>query len=211
MSHAVLGAVRFKAQSDDPLVFARRALGHFLSSPPQALSLDRTEYPADLIELRVPLEGESVPDLLGRLKKGEPTPSLYLDAGLVELAFDFRPENPSLERPKTGPGLATRLLFRTRDGHVVTGMTMNLSAKLHRSGSFIALTGVRQLLCGRTLALPTLVLHRSFLTMLADYPEGGIGPGSLPAAFSPTALNPFHLLDPRLDVAPSERGGTGSG
>ena len=211
MSHGILGAVHFQAQSDDPLLFARRSLGHFLSSPPQALSLDRAHYPADLVELRVPREGESVPDLLGRLKRGEPTGGLYIDAGLVELAFDFRPENPSLQRPKGAPGPGQRLLFRTREGHVITGLTSNLSTKLRREGSFIVLTGVRQLLTGRTLALPTLVVHRSFLTMLAEYPEGGIGPGSLPAPFSPAVSNPFHLLDPRLDVAPPERGGPGSG
>lgn len=203
MSHAILGAVHFQAQSEDPLLFARRSIGHFLSAPHQAMSLDRAHYPADLIELRVPREGESVPDLLGRLKRGEATGRLFLDAGLVELAFDFRPENPSLQRPKGAAGPGQRLLFRTRDGHVITGLTANLSAKLRRAESFLALTGVRQLLFGRSLALPTLVVHREFLTMLADYPEGGIGPGTLPAPFLPEVSNPFHLLDPRLDV-PSE-------
>ncbi|HLE85201.1 MAG TPA: hypothetical protein VJG13_12750 [Thermoanaerobaculia bacterium] len=214
MSHALLGAVHFQAQSEDPMRFARRSIGHFLSSPPQSLSLDRASYPADLVELRVPREGETVPDLLGRLKRDEPTGGLYLDAGRVELAFDFRPENPSLQRPRGGTPPGQRLLFRTRDGHVVTGMTSNLSAKLRRAESFIALTGVRQLLAGRSLALPTLVIHRSFLTMLADYPEGGIGPGTLPDAFSPATANPFHLLDPRLDVtaaAAATSGSAGSG
>lgn len=211
MSHALLGAVHFQSQSDDPLLFARRSLGHFLSSPPQALSLDRSHYPADLIEMRVPREGESVPDLLARLKRGEPTGSLYVDAGLIELAFDFRPQNPSLQRPKGAAGPGQRMLFRTRDGHVITGLTVNLTAKLRRAEAFIALTGVRQLLSARSLDLPTLVVHREFLTMLADYPEGGIGPGTLPAAFSPEVSNPFHLLDPRLDVAPPPRGGSGSG
>lgn len=200
LSRALLGAVRFQSQSEDPLLFARRSLGHFLSSPPQALGLDQATYPADLIELRVPREGEPVPELLGRLKRGERTAALYLDAALIELAFDFRPENPSLQRPRGGAGPTRRLVFRSREGHVLSGEAANLTARLRRAGAFLVLTGVEQALEGRTLALPTLVVHRSFLTMLADCSEGGVGSGSLPAAFSAATANPFHLLDPRLDV-----------
>lgn len=207
LGRTLLGAVRFQAQSDDPLVFARRSIGHFLSAPPQNLGLDRESYPADLIELRVPLEGESVPDLLGRLKRGEATSTLYLDASHVDLAFDFRPGNPSLQRNPQANVQTRRLVFRSREGHVVAGATLNLGAKLRRSGAFLALTDVRQILPHRLLALPTLVVHRSFLAMMAE-PGGSDAagaPAALPEALSAAMANPFHLLDPRLDT------GTGSG
>lgn len=198
MSRVLLAAVHFPDQGGDPLHFARRSLVHFLSSPPQTLGIDRTTYPADVLELRLPREGETVPDLLGRLKRGEPTAAVYLDADLVEIACDFRPENPSLMRAPDGGGVGKRLLFRTREGHVLSGVAANLSSRLRRGGAFFALTGVEQVLDGRTLALPTLLVHREFLAMLTDFPEAGIAPGSVPAAFSPATANPFHLLDPRL-------------
>lgn len=200
LSRALVGAVHFQSQTDDPLVFARRSLGHFLAAPPQAIGLDRAAYPADLIELRVPREGESVPDLLGRLKRGEPTGRLYTDVDRLEVAFDFRSANPSLQRPPGEAREGQRLLFRTREGHVLSGVSSNLSAKLRRAGGFLALTGVEQLLPERVLALPTLVVHRDFLTMVAEPPEGGLDGGRLPEALSPRTANPFHLLDPRLDT-----------
>lgn len=204
LSRALLGAVHFQAQSDDPFQFARRSLGHFLSSPPQNLGVDRDSYPADLIELRVPPEGEDLPDLLGRLRRGDATASLYLDAAHLEIAFDFRRANPSIQRLPGEQSRSRRLLFRSREGHVLVGNTLNLGAKLRRTGSFLALTAVRQHLPARTLELPTLVVHRDFLTMIAETagadPEGSM---SLPGAFSPQMANPFHLLDPRLDTGPA--------
>ncbi|MFP3939234.1 MAG: hypothetical protein ACLF0P_02910 [Thermoanaerobaculia bacterium] len=157
LSWALVGAAHFHAQSDDPLVFARRSLGHFLSSPPQVVGIDRASYPADLVELRVSRAGESLPDLLGRLRYGRPTASVYLDAGLVDLAFDFRP----------------------------------------RAGAFVVLTGVQQLLPDRALRLPTIVVHRTFLTIIAEAPAEG-DDSALPVPLSPDTANPFHLLDPRL-------------
>lgn len=208
MSRALLGAVHFQPQTDDPLLFARRSMAHFLSSPPQTLGIDRATYPADLLDLRVPQAGQTVPDLLGRLKRGEPAATVYLDAAHVEIACDFRPENPSLMREQKGEA-GKRLLFRSREGHVLSGVTANLSTRLRRAGAFIALTEVEQVLDGRTLALPTLLVHREFLTMLADAPAAGIAPGAVPAAFSPATANPFHLLDPRLDTGAPETGRPG--
>lgn len=203
LPRSLLGAVHFQAQSDDPLRFARRSLGHFLSAPPQAIGLDRESYPADLIALRAPFGGESLPDLLGQLKRGETAANLFLDADHVEIAFDFRRSNPSLQRPPGEQARTRRLVFRTREGHVLLGSTLNLGAKLRRAGAFLAVTGVRQYLPGRVLDLPTLVVHRDFLAMMADAPEGDFEPTDLPGAFSPEMANPCHLLDPRLgDGAP---------
>lgn len=211
LSHALLGAIRFQAQSDDPLQFARRSLGHYLSSPPQEIGVDRETYPAELIPLRTPFSGGSVPDLLGRLRRAEPTALLYLDADRVEVAFDFRPANPSLQRLPGEAVRPRRLAFRSREGHVISGTALNLSAKLRRPSDFLALTGVRQHLAGRDLELPTLVVHRSFLTMMSELAEGELDLASLPHAFSPGSANPFHLLDPRLDTGAPPGSGDDSG
>jgi hypothetical protein len=207
LTRSLLGAIHFQAQSDDPLLFARRSFGHYLSAPPQEVGLDRETFPAALIPLRAPFPDESVPDLLGRLKRGEPTAPLYLDAAHVEVAFDFRPANPSLQRSPGEAARSRRLAFRSREGHVITGTTLNLGARLRRASAFLALTGVRQHLPGRALELPTLVVHRSFLTMMSESAEGELDFASLPHAFSPDSANPLHLLDPRLDTGAAPASG----
>lgn len=207
LQRVLLGALHFQSQSDDPLVFARRSLGHFFSAPPQTLSFDRASYPADVLELRVPRQGESLPELLGALKRGESTTSLYLDVELVEVAFDFRPENPSLQRPTSQGGRTERLLFRSRAGHVVRASATNLAAKLRRAGGFVALVGVEQLVpdgagdsgSSRWIPLPTMVVRRSFLTMLTEAPAEG-AEASIPAPFSLPMAETSHLLDPRLST-----------
>ncbi len=201
LSRALLGAVRFQAQTRDRSRFARRSLASYLSSPPRSIGIDHSTYPADLVELRVPREGETFPDLLARLKSGQRTGSVHVDADLVELAWDFRPENPSTERPKRGQSPGECLLLRSREGHVLVGESTNLTTKLRSSRHFIALTGVAQWLPDRRFSLPTLVIHRRFLTMVSNLSDDrDSDAGKLPAPFARETLNPFHLLDPRLTV-----------
>jgi len=198
-SRALVGAIQFADQSREPGRYARRSLGHYLSSPPQIIGLDRSTYPADLIELRVPRQGETLPDLLGQLKRGESTGTLYVDADMVEIAWDFRSENPSIERPRLAQGPGQSLLLRSLEGHVVAGMGGNISAKLRSNRQFLALTAVEQWLPGRTLPLPTLVIHRRYLAMVSEVAKGAVD-AAVPAPFARDSLNPFHLLDPRLGV-----------
>lgn len=197
LSRALLGAVHFQAQTRERSTFARRPLGHFLSSPPQNIALDRANYPADLIEVRVPRQGESLPDLLGRLKRDEPTGTLYLDAEMIEVAFDFRAQNPSLERPRLSGAPGQRLVIRSNEGHVLSGVATNLSARLRSQHQFVALTGVRQWLPEGELRLPTLVLHRRGLTMLTEIQEGDED-APLPHPFDRRRANPHHILDAGL-------------
>jgi len=197
LPRALVGAVRFQAQSRDRSSFARRPLGHFLSSPPQSKSLDRASYPADLIEVRVPRQGESLPDLLGCLKRDEPAGTLFLDAEIIDAAFDFRAQNPSLERPRLAGGSGQRLVVRSREGHVLSGVATNLSARLRSEHQFVVLTGVRQWLPEGQLRLPTVVLHRRALTMLTEIQDGEED-APLPHPFDRRLANPAHILDARL-------------
>lgn len=205
LERALVGAVHFLSQSDDPLAFARRSLGHFLSSPPQALNLARSSFPADVIEVRVPREGETLPELLGALKRDEATARLYLDTELIELALDFRPGNPSLQRAKAESGPTQRLVFRTRLGHVIRATATNLAVKLRRAGTFVPLTEVEQRVtvggateAARWIPLPTMVVRRDFLTMVMEAEDGD---AQLPAVFTPSATANGHLLDGRLSTA----------
>ena len=197
-SRALVGAVQFADQSREPGRYARRSLGHYLSSPPQNIGLDRSTYPADLIELRVPRKGETIPDLLGQLKRGESTGTLYVDADMVEIAWDFRRENPSVERPRLAEGPSQPLVLRSREGHVLSGRSANMTVKLRSNRQFLVLTSVVQWLPDGTLPLPTLVIHRRYLAMVGERAEDEQD-NALPTPFTGD-VNPFHLLDPRLGI-----------
>lgn len=201
LERAIVGAVRFQPQSDDPIAFARRSLAHYLTTPPQPISVVKASYPADVIELRVPREDETLPDLVGALKRGEETACFYLDTELIEVAADFRAENPSLQRPVHETGSSQRLVFRTASGHVLRATATNLAQKLRRAGPFVTLTGVEQLGAGGGwIRLPTLVVRRTFLVGFTDPPEDG--DPRLPAPFSPAIATTGHLLDVRLATGP---------
>lgn len=202
LDRMVVGALHFLSQSDDPLAFARRSLGHFLTSPPQPIGTEAAAYPADVLDLRIPSEGGSLPDLLGALKRGEPTASLYLPKDRIEAAVDFRSENPSLQRSGPTRGPTQRVIFRTGSGHVIRATATNFAVTLRRPGSFLALTGGHQLLpSGAWCPLPTVVVHRSFLVAFTDPPDDDGAP--LPSAFSPETAAGRHLLDARLATGPA--------
>lgn len=204
LGRAVVGALHFLSQTDDPLAFARRSLGHFLTSPNQPVSAGAASYPADVLDLRIPREGESLPDLLGALKRGERTASLYLPKDRVEAAVDFRSENPSLQRSGPKSGSTQRVLFRTSAGHVIRATATNFAVSLRRPGSFLALTRGHQLLPDSVWSpLPTVVVHRRFLIAFTDPPDDDDAP--LPPPFSPATAAGGHLLDARLGTgaAPS--------
>ncbi len=199
LERAVVGAVHFQSQSDDPIAFARRSLAHFLTTPPQPISVVRSSYPPDVIEVRVPREGETLPDLVGALKRGDETAYFYLDSELIEAAADFRAENPSLQRPTNETGSSQRLVFRTSSGHVLRANATNFAMKLRRAGGFVTLTGVEQLAAGGDwVRLPTLVVRRSFLVGFTDPPADG--DPRLPASFSAAIATTGHLLDVRLGI-----------
>jgi hypothetical protein len=203
LDRALIGALHFMAQSDDPLAFARRSLGHYLTSPPQPIAAERASYPPEVLDLRVPREGESLPELLGVLKRGAPSASVHLDKAVVEIAADFRAENPSLQRPGIESGPAQRLLFLTGSGHVLRATAINFAVKLRRPGSFVTLTGVEQLLTSSAwTALPNLVVARSFLVAFSE-PSEDEGDGRPPSAFGAATVASGHLLDGRLATGPT--------
>lgn len=146
-----------------------------------------------------------VPAFLEELKAGGGGPGLFVDTEQIELAFDFRPENPSLQRlhqGRTGAVRApTRFAFRTRSGHVPAADAPDLQLKLHRDHPFLALQGVVQVTGRGPIRLPTLTIARRLLTLVAALPDGAEPPGQLlPEPLGAAMADPSHLLDRRLPV-----------
>lgn len=165
------------------------------------VALDRTPRPPHLVELLVPETGETVSQFLDRSRRGERCRQILVDRHELELAFDFRLENPSRSKPAGGAEDAPeRHLFRTVAGHVLSAFPHQLPAKLYRSDDFVGLTRPTQHSATADRPLPTLVVHRRFLSMAARTELGGAERSlhRIPS-FHPSLANPRHLLDPRLE------------
>lgn len=196
----LLGAVRFQRQDRQPGRWGRRSLAHFLSAPPNRIPREEVVYPSNNVEIEVPEHDETIPAFLGRLESGRPGNSLFVDTGCVEAAFDFRAANPSTEKLHALRSEAAQVLvFRTVAGHVLTGLSPGLSAKLRRDRPFFGLTEVWQHTPRGTFLLPTLILQRGFLTMVGALPPAAGRARKLThPAFAPAVVSASHLLDPRL-------------
>lgn len=195
----LFGAVRFRRQGPEGS-FSRQSLVSYLSAPLRDVSLDKTPRPPHLVELLLPDTRETVLHFLERARRGEACRSLLLDRREIELALDFRLENPSKTRPAhVEPEAAERHLFRTVGGHILSAYPHHLPQKLHRADDFVALTRPTQHTATADRPLPTLVVHRAHLSMAAKV-DGGIERWlEHTAPFQASLANPKHILDPLLE------------
>lgn len=197
----LFGAVRFRRQGETS-DYSRQSLVSYLSAPLREVALDRTPRPPHLIELLVPETTETVGEFLDRARRGDACRKIIVDRHEMELAFDFRLANPSRSKPAAGgvEGPAERHLFRTIAGHVLSANPHQLPAKLYRSEDFVGLTRPTQHSATAERPLPTLVVHRRYLSMAARVELGGTE-RSLQrlTSFHPSLANPRHLLDPQLE------------
>lgn len=195
----LFGAVRFRHQghaSD----FARQSLVSYLSAPLREVALDRTPRPPHLVEMLLPDSGETVIQFLDRARNGGACRSLVLDRREIELALDFRLQNPSKTRPVDSEPEAAQLhLFRTVGGHILSAYPQHLPAKLHRADDFVALTRATQHSATNDRPLPTLVMHRGCLTMAAKVEDSTESWLEQTAPFDVSLAESSHLLDPQLE------------
>lgn len=162
----LLGALRFKRQEPSFGRYARQPLGFYLSAPPKELGVSKTARPANMLEMLLPNADEDIPAFQRRLRSGEAAQVLYVDAELIEYAFDFRTENPSVEREQVQfTGQVEMHLFRSIRGHLFSGSSHGLHIKLHRNMTFFAVRSPVQHAPTRVHLLPTLFVHRSFVAM----------------------------------------------
>jgi hypothetical protein len=196
----LFGAVRFRRQGPAD-GFGRQSLVSYLSAPLREVALDRTPRPPHLVELLLPDTGETVLAFLERARRGESCRTVLLDRREIELALDFRLENPSKSRPAGPEPEADELhLFRSTGGHILSGYPHQLPAKLHRADDFVALTRPTQHTATLDRPLPTLVVHRGFLTLAAKVTGGLERWLEHTAPFQVSLANPKHMLDPLLET-----------
>lgn len=167
----LIGAVKFQRQSTfGAREFARRPLAYHLSAPPKELGIDRTTRPEWFLEIMLPDANETIPDFQARMEDGGEGRMLFADTELIDFAFDFRFENPSVEREQgVYQGTPERHLLRSIRGHILSGISHSLHRRLRQQASFITLRSpVQHTEQGAHVLPPTIVLHRSFIALDAQ-------------------------------------------
>jgi hypothetical protein len=180
-------------------LYARRPLSFFLSQPPKNIGLSATARPAWLIEVLLPQPRETVAVFRERARADRSVQIAFMDANLLEFAFDFRTENPSVERERWAQSAPPRAhLFRTVHGHILHGTSHGLHVRLHQTSQFITFHNGRQYTPTGVFDLPTLSLNRSLVTIDAHVTTSEDLTGWLNASlpFDRAAAEATHLLMP---------------
>ena len=167
----LIGAVKFQRQSAlGALEFARRPLAYHLSAPPKELGIDRATRPEWFLEVMLPDASEAIPDFQARAGAGGNGRILFADTESIDFAFDFRFENPSVEREQgVYQGTPERHLLRSIRGHVLSGISHSLHRRLRQQASFITLRSpVQHTGQGAHVLPPTMVFHRSYIALDAQ-------------------------------------------
>ncbi|MGD2067813.1 MAG: hypothetical protein PVI57_03945 [Gemmatimonadota bacterium] len=188
----VLAAFRFHRQDHPGADDARESLAAYLSSPPPPLSSPFGAAMPGEISAYLPRWHEAIPAFLARLRAGPDYAPVHFVPRLVQMAFDFRPTNPSaMEAAKRRAGPMSPFLFRTTRGHVLRGWSRGPDAR----GGFIAVTRCEQLTPAGPKPVGSLMLNPEFIALsvpLNDEKTRLAAPNWMP--FLPATASKRYLL-----------------
>lgn len=199
----LLGAMCFRRQTGTAGSYSRRSLISYLSSPPKELGLTRSARPAGMIEILLPGVDEDIISFRARMQQGDSASAMFLEADTIDFAFDFRTRNPSVDIPVIRANAVETYLVRTVRGHVLMGHVHDFHTKLHHEKSFIALINPVQFIHSGQQLVPTLAIHRSFISMTAQLPsrEASTEWVSSSVPFHASMAEQRYLLSPDLGGA----------
>ena len=194
----LLALMQFRRQSTSVHPHGRVSLVQHLTSPAHAHRSNGVRPPGDVLPI-VPIPAsEEVGSFLERTRNGDLPPVTWLDRASIQLAFDFRGENPSVRRGPAAEKPGQRRRMRTVEGHVIEARAAAFHAKLHRDFEFIALLDGVQRTPDSIHPLPTVIASRAFLVAeRAGPPTGGeeaSSPGDEPTLFAPDYASADLLL-----------------
>jgi len=191
---AVLGAVRFQRHDIPGASHARESVSAYVTSPPTPPVSDAHAPPPGHLSILLPRFHRTIPAFLKGLRNGEVPVPVHVSPEIVEVAFDFRTQNPSgLESVKRRAAPLRPHFFRTTAGHVIRGKSVGLGAGSARP--FVAITEAEQLTGRGTHPLPTVIVNRRFIALAIAAEDEGTrlaAPNWLP--FLPSGGTSKHLL-----------------
>lgn len=161
----VLAALRFKRVERMGVADARVSLAAHLSTSPDPEAPDHRRLTALL-----PNKDQDIPAFLAGLRAGREFSPVSIDRLRVEVAFDFRADNPAAVRDKREAAAPLRKnYFRTVGGHVFRGESHQVDTPLGAPvARFLAVRAPQQLLPQGAIALPTIFVAHRFIGLQAD-------------------------------------------
>jgi len=159
----VLAALRFERLDRKGVPDSRESLAQYLSTPPPGGGSERR------INALLPHKDQKITQFLTGLRAGREIQPVSIDRVRVEVAFDFRADNPStLKERREAAGPLRQHYYRTVDGHVVRGESHELRPVEGAEHRFVAVRSPEQLLPEGVIAMPTIFLAHRFVGLQVD-------------------------------------------
>jgi len=159
----VLAAVRFERLDRRGVPDSRESLATYLSTPTPGASDARR------LTVLLPHKDQTIPQFLAGLRAGREFAPVSIDRVRVEVAFDFRADNPSVVKDLRDAASPLRShYYRTSQGHVVRGESHELERVEGSEHRFIAVRSPEQLLPQGVIRLPTLFMAHRFIALQVD-------------------------------------------
>jgi hypothetical protein len=159
----VLAALRFERMDRKGVADSRESLATYLSTPSPGASEGRR------LTALLPHKDQKIPQFLAGLRAGREFTPVSIDRVRVEIAFDFRADNPSAVKDlREAAGALRSHYYRTAKGHVLRGESHELKPVEGSEHRFIAVRSPQQLLPQGIIHLPTLFMAHRFVGLQVD-------------------------------------------
>jgi hypothetical protein len=162
----VLAALRFERQDRVGVPDARESLASYLSS-------DESPGGSGRLTAILPNKDQDILAFLSGLRAGREFCPVSFDRMRVELAFDFRADNPSAVRGLKEIAAPLRQhYYRTVSGHVFRGESHQVETLVGGpEARFLAVRAPEQLLPQGVIRMPTLIVAHRFVGLQVDVTE----------------------------------------
>ena len=163
----VLAALRFKQLERRGVPDSRESLAAYLTDPPEGAG----DHEGRLVAL-MPHKDQEISQFLRGLRAGRQFTPVSIDRVRVEVAFDFRADNPGAAKDLRDAAKPLRShYYRTTSGHVFRGESHEVASAQDASPRFIAVRSPEQLLPKGVMKLPTLFIAHRFIGLQVDVTE----------------------------------------
>ena len=163
-----LAALRFPRLERRGVSDSRESLASYLSGGSD--SDDGGRHGRHLTAL-FPNKDQPIPQFLAGLRGGREFTPVRIDRLRVEVAFDFRADNPSATRAGRESSPLKTHYFRTVEGHVLRGESHEVAPAAPAAHRFLAVRSPQQLLPQGVIHRPTLVIAHRFIALQVDVSE----------------------------------------
>lgn len=160
----VLAALRFERMKRKGVPDSRESLAAYLTANPDPDASDRHQLVALL-----PNKDQQIPQFLAGLRAGREFTPVRIDRLRVEVAFDFRADNPAAVKDlKEAASPLKSHYFRTVEGHVLRGESHEFVPSDPGGHRFMAVRSPQQLLPQGVIHMPTLFISHRFIGLQVD-------------------------------------------